>query len=267
MLRVTSRNNPRLAEAASLISSSRDRRKAGRCVLEGEHLIAVYLDRVGLPESLLVVGDRLADPRFHALVARMPACDVLSVPAVIFGEVSTLPAAVGALAVVTTPTPVLPAPAGFHLMLEDVQDPGNVGAMLRTAAAAGVEQVLLSAHCAFAWAPKVLRAAQGAHFLTTIVEDVDLAAWARAFRRSGRVFATVATGGADLYATGFPSRLAIAIGNEGAGLSAALLDEVDARITIPMPGGAESLNAAAAAAVALFECVRQRRPIVSVPHR
>ena len=160
---------------------------------------------------------------------------------------------------VTTPAPALPPPAGFHLLLEDVQDPGNVGAMLRTAAAAGVEQVLLSKHCAFAWAPKVLRAAQGAHFLTTIVEDVDLGSWARAFRRSGRVFATVATGGADLYATGFPSRVAIAIGNEGAGLTAALLNEVVERITIPMPGGAESLNAAAAAAVVLFECVRQRR--------
>jgi len=269
MHRVTSRHNPRLAEAAGLIASSRDRRKAGRCVLEGEHLIEVYLDRVGLPESLIVVEDRLADPRFRALVARVPERDVIFVPAAIFGEVSTLPAAVGALAVVTTPAPALPAPAGFQLLLEDVQDPGNVGAMLRTAAAAGVAQVLMSKHCAFAWAPKVLRAAQGAHFLTTIVEDVDLPAWARAFRRSGRVFATVATGGADLYVTEFPSRVAIAIGNEGAGLTAALLNEVDARITIPMPGGAESLNAAAAAAVVLFECVRQRRgavPVVLLPH-
>ncbi len=263
MHRVTSRHNPRLAEAAGLISSSRDRRKAGRCVLEGEHLIEVYLDRVGLPESLIVVEDRLADPRFRALVARVPERDVIFVPASVFGEVSTLPAAVGALAVVTTPAPALPVPAGFQLLLEDVQDPGNVGAMLRTAAAAGVAQVLMSKHCAFAWAPKVLRAAQGAHFLTTIVEDVDLPAWARAFRRSGRVFATVAAGGADLYATEFPSRIAIAIGNEGAGLSAALLNEIDARITIPMPGGAESLNAAAAAAVVLFECVRQRRGTVA----
>jgi TrmH family RNA methyltransferase len=269
MLRVTSRHNPRLAEAAGLIASSRDRRKAGRCVLEGEHLIEVYLDRIGLPEALIVVDDRLADPRFRALVARMPERDVLSVPAAIFGEVSTLPAAIGALAVVTTPAPALPSPAGFHLLLEDVQDPGNVGTILRTAAAAGVEQVLLSKRCAFAWAPKVLRAAQGAHFLTTVVEDVDLVAWARAFRRSGRVFATVASGGADLYAVGFPSRLAIAIGNEGAGLSAALRNEVDARLTIPMPGGVESLNAAAAAAVVLFECVRQRRgavPPASFPH-
>jgi len=270
MLRVTSRNNPRLAEAAGLISSSRDRRKAGRCVLEGDHLIGVYLDRGGLPESLIVVDDRLSDPRIAAIVARVPESRVLCVPSVVFAEVSTLPAAVGALAVVATPAPALPSPAGFHLLLEDVQDPGNVGAMLRTAAAAGVEQVLLSPHCAFAWAPKVLRAGQGAHFLTTIVEDVDLVAWARAFRPEGRVIATVASGGTDLYAAAIPSRVAILIGNEGAGLSAALLAEADDRLTIPMPGGAESLNAAAAAAVVLFECVRQRRLQAragSVPHR
>jgi TrmH family RNA methyltransferase len=84
------------------------------------------------------------------------------------------------------------------------------------------------------------------------------------------VVATVAHGGDDLYATDIPSRVAIAVGNEGAGLSAALVNEADARVTVPMPGGAESLNAAAAAAVVLFECVRQRRPQArarSVAHR
>jgi RNA methyltransferase, TrmH family len=262
MLRVTSRSNPRLVEAAGLISSSRDRRKLGRCVLEGEHLIEVYLDRVGLPVTLIVVEDRQSDPKLQALVARVPERDVICVSATIFGEVSTLPAAVGILAVVTTPASTLPPPAGFHLLLDDVQDPGNVGAILRTAAAAGVEQVLLSKHCAFAWSPKVLRAGQGAHFLTTIVEDVDLVAWVHEFKGSGHVVATVAMGGDDLYATDLPPPVAIMIGNEGAGLSSALVNESNTRITIPMPGGAESLNVAAAAAVVLFECVRQRRRAV-----
>lgn len=239
-------------------------------MLEGEHLIDVYLSRGGVPEALIVVDERVADPRFATLVSRVRERDVIAVPAAIFGEVSTLPAAVGVLAIIATPAPELPPAGSFHLLLEDVQDPGNVGAILRTAAAAGVEQVLLSKHCAFAWAPKVLRAAQGAHFLTTIVEDVDLGAWARSFRRHGRVVATVARGGADLYTTEIPSSIAIAIGNEGAGLSETLMNEADTRVTIPMPGGAESLNAAAAAAVVLFECVRQRRTRPkgrSVPHR
>ena len=260
MQHVTSRRNPRLTEAAALIASSRDRRKAGKCVLEGEHLIAVYLERVGTPECLIVVEDGLDPPAILGLTSRMPSAAVVIVPAPLFAEVSTLPAAIGALAIVRTPTTSPPPPGRFHLLLDDVQDPGNVGTMLRTAAAAGIEQVLLSQRCAFAWSPKVLRAAQGAHFLTTIVEDVDLAAWARSFRaQGGRVAALVARDGTDLYAANLDLPLAVAIGNEGAGLSPGLRDAADAGLTIPMPGGMESLNAAAATAIVLYEAVRRQR--------
>lgn len=262
MQRVTSRQNPRIREAARLLASSRDRRKAGRCVLEGEHLIDVYLLRVGVPEFLLLVDERRDDPRLAALAARMPPADVICVSAAMFAEISTLPADVGALAVVPTPgagMPV-PGPGHFHLLLDDLQDPGNVGTILRTAAAAGVDQVLLSKHCAFAWSPKVLRAGQGAHFLTTIVEDVQLGPWAAGFRAAGgQVLATVPATGVDLYDAPLRWPLAVAIGNEGAGLSATLSAQADLRVSIPMPGGMESLNAATAAAVVLFEAVRRGR--------
>jgi TrmH family RNA methyltransferase len=261
MQRVTSPKNPRLKEAARLLASSRDRRKAGRCVLEGEHLIEVYQARVGPPEFLLVVDERRDDVHLAVLAARMPAADVLAVPAALFAEISTLPAAIGALAVVPTPgASRLPQPAQFHLLLDDVQDPGNVGTILRTAAAAGVDQVLLSKHCAFAWSPKTLRAAQGAHFLTTIVEDVDLGEWAARFvAAGGQVLATVPAAGRNLFDVPLTRPLAIAVGNEGSGLSAPLLAQAHLRVTIPMPGGMESLNAAAAAAVVLFEAVRRGR--------
>lgn len=258
MQRVTSRQNPRVNEARRLVQSSRDRRKAGRCVLEGEHLIAVYCDRVGPPETLIVVDDALADGRIAALARRVPAADVIAVPATLFAEIAALPANVGILAVIATPRPAVPPPARFCLLLEDIQDPGNVGTILRTAAAAGVEQVLLSKHCAFTWSPKVLRAGQGAHFLTTIVEDVDLPAWVTAFRRAGgHAAALVVRNGVEVFTAPLALPLALAIGNEGAGLSDALLACADQRLTIPMPGGTESLNAAAAAAVVLFECVRR----------
>ena len=150
-------------------------------------------------------------------------------------------------------------PRDFHLLLDDLQDPGNVGTILRTAAAAGVEQVLLSKHCAFAWSPKVLRAGQGAHFLTTVVEDVDLAAWAAAFRaQGGHVAATVAHHGTDLYST--PLRVAARHCRSATKARACrhrCSTAADTRVTIPMPGGMESLNAAAAAAVVLFEAVRR----------
>jgi len=256
--RVTSRNNPRLREAARLVASARDRRKAGKCVLEGEHLVAVHTDRRGAPETLIVTDDALARPAVRAL-AEQHAERTLVVTARLFGELATLPAGVGVLAVVATPRPPAATPGDFCLLLEDVQDPGNVGSILRSAAAAGVAQVLMSGHCVFAWSPKVLRAGQGAHFCVDIHEDVDLPAWAGSYRAAGGdVVAMVATGGASLFAARLSGRVALAIGNEGAGLSPALAAQATQRVTIPMAAGVESLNAAAAAAVCLFECVRQR---------
>lgn len=263
MMRATSRHNPRLREAARLIASSRDRRKAGRCVLEGDHLLEVYLARIGMPEFIVVVEELQESAPLAPLVARLPGADVVAVPAALFAEALGVPAALGVVAIIPTPVPE-PVPSAsrrLHLMLDDLQDPGNVGTLLRTAAAAGVDQVLLSKHCAFAWSPKVLRAGQGAHFLTTIREDVDLPQWAGAFRaQGGHVVATVPRGGDDLYAMKFAWPLAIAIGNEGSGISDALLAQCSLRVRIPMPGATESLNASAAAAIVLFEALRQSLP-------
>jgi len=229
-------------------------------VLEGEHVIATYLDRIGVPDTLLVAEAALAKPGIDALVARVPSTDVVVLPERVFREIASLPLDIGALAIVSTPRQHERDDATFCVLLDNVQDPGNVGTILRTAAAAGVEQVLLSKTCAFAWSPKTLRAGQGSQFLTTIVEDVDLAAWSLRFRASGgRVAAAVPRDGTPIYDCDLRRRLAIVIGSEGEGISAGLLAASDLRFTIPMAAGNESLNAAAAAAVAVFECVRQRR--------
>ncbi|HET9045970.1 MAG TPA: RNA methyltransferase [Casimicrobiaceae bacterium] len=259
MQRVTSRHNERINEARRLAQSSRDRRKLGRCILEGKHLTRVYVDRVGPPATLIVVDWALDDPAIAGIVRDVPSTRVLQVPPTVFAEIAVLPIDVGVLAVIETPRHDVTQQPQFALLLEDLQDPGNVGTILRTAAAAGADQVLLSKQCAFAWSPKVLRAAQGAHFLTLIAEDVDLPSWSARFRTAGgRVLALDAHADQRLFDAAVSFPLAIAVGNEGAGLSDALRSVADARITIPMPGGTESLNAAAAAAVALFECVRRR---------
>jgi TrmH family RNA methyltransferase len=245
MPRISSSDNPRLKEAARLIASSRERRKSGRCVLEGEHLVDVYCRRYGPPETMLVAQSAAERPARTLIVAEEA-----------WAELAQLPAAVGLLAVVDAPVPGIERAADFCLLLDGVQDPGNVGSMLRTAAAAGVAQVFMSPHCAFAWSPKVLRAGQGAHFHLAIYEGIDLGAWARAYR--GKVAAMVAAEGENLHEADLSGPVAVAIGNEGGGLSDALVAAARLRVTIPMPGGFESLNAAAAAAIALYECVRQR---------
>lgn len=254
---ITSRDNPRLKSAARLLASSRERRKVGRCVLEGEHLVEVYCRRHGAPETLLIVESALMRPSVEALIRLVPERDVVVVSEGAWSALGALPPAVGTIAVVEAPRPVLDRIASFCLLLEDVQDPGNVGSIIRTAAASGVEQIFLSPGCAFAWSPKVLRAAQGGHFHLDIHEDVDLVQWST--RYGGTLVATVADGGLSLFAADLASLpLAIAIGNEGSGISATLRVAASMAVTIPMPGGFESLNAAAAAAICLFESVRQR---------
>jgi TrmH family RNA methyltransferase len=259
VLRIASRHNPRLKEAARLVASARDRRKAGKCVLEGEHLVAAYAERHGAPETIVVAEPYLSRAGIAPLAQRFDD-RTLVVPEPMFDELAVLPSGVAMLAVVPTPRAPASQGASFCLLLEDVQDPGNVGSMLRSAAAAGVAEAWLSRNCAFAWSPKVLRAGMGAHFALDIHEDVDLVAWSGAYRaRGGSVVAMVRDGGGDLFAAPLSRPLAIAIGNEGAGLSQVLVAASSARATIPMPGAVESLNAAAAAGIALFECVRRFR--------
>jgi TrmH family RNA methyltransferase len=145
----------------------------------------------------------------------------------------------------------------FALLLEDIQDPGNLGSMLRSAAAAGCDAVFLSQGCADAWSPKVLRAAMGGHFVLRIYERQDLPDVAKAF--SGTLLATSLQAIHSLYDCDLRGNVAFLIGNEGAGLSADLLNRATQKISIPMPGKVESLNAAAATAICLFEAVRQRK--------
>jgi TrmH family RNA methyltransferase len=258
MLRISSRHNARFRNIARLIASSRERRKQGRCVIEGEHLITVYEQRYGAPETIVLSEDALDRDAMLALASRQHERSVV-VPRSLFAELVASATDVGVLAVVPVPQSQPSISANFCLLLDDVQDPGNVGSMLRSAAGAGIQQVLLSRHCAFAWSPKVLRAGQGAHFLLDIHHDVDLVAWSDRFRDRGEIVVAAASDADDLYRTALSEPLAIVIGNEGAGVSSQLAAQATRRVTIPMPGGMESLNAAAAAAVILFECVRQRR--------
>jgi TrmH family RNA methyltransferase len=142
-------------------------------------------------------------------------------------------------------------------MLEDIQDPGNIGSILRSAAAAAVSEIYLSSGCVHAWSPRVLRAGMGAHFALQIHEGVDLAGLIERYR--GTVVAAVGNAARSLYSVDLRREVALLFGNEGAGLSARLREAAHLRVSIPMPGRVESLNVAAAAAVCLFERVRQRQ--------
>ncbi|MCL2872685.1 MAG: RNA methyltransferase [Betaproteobacteria bacterium] len=263
MLPITSPHNPQLKDAARLIASAHERRKSRRCVLEGEHLIEMYVARHGLPDALIVTEEAAQTPFVKKLALqfakyRLDEHRLLCASDALFKSIASLPPSIGMLAIIDQPSATTTS-GTFCILLEDIQDPGNVGTILRTAAAAGVTHAVLSTQSASAWAPKVLRAAQGAHFLLEIVEEVDACEWARAFRAdSGLLVGTFAAQGQNVFTASQLQRrpLALALGNEGAGLSEALARLVDIAVTIPMPGRMESLNVASAAAVVLFECVR-----------
>lgn len=258
MKTVVSRDNAVYKALAKLAASAAERRRRSLSVIEGEHLLESCVE-AGHPVTQLFVK-RSAAATAHAdrLMARAGAAELIELADSLFDAVSGLESPAGMLGVVPTPAGrAVPGNARFCLALEDLQDPGNVGTLLRSAAAAGVEHVLLSPGSAFAWSPKVVRAGQGAHFALNIVEGADLRAFVSGF--AGRTVALCSRARASLYDADLGGPLAFLVGNEGAGLSGDLERVAGARVRIPMPGRAESLNAGVAGSIALFEAVRQRQ--------
>jgi len=256
---VRSRDNPFFRELVRLAGSARQRGKSGQALLDGTHLLAAYLEAGMRPQHILLNAAALHDAEITALLERAADVPATQLDDKLFAELSELRTPSGILALIEVPQPSgTIAGSRFALLLEDIQDPGNLGSMLRSAAAAGCDAVFLSGGCADAWSPRVLRAAMGGHFALGIHERQDLPAVARVF--PGALFAAGLQATHSLYECDLSGKLAFLVGNEGAGLSDELLSLATCTITIPMPGRVESLNAAAAAAVCLFEAVRQRRP-------
>jgi TrmH family RNA methyltransferase len=256
MKKIDSPANPRYQDLRELVESSRERKKVGRSVLDGTHLVAAYLEHVGPPQQVVINRRGLENPEIRALLDRMKGAETIMLGDTLFKALSSVVTPTGILAVIETPREH-PIPPGMEscVMLEDLQDPGNLGSILRTCAAAGIGHVLLSRGSVHAWSPRVLRAAMGAHFALAIYEGADLAAAARDF--PGKRIATQQLSPRTLFDADLSGGLAFLFGNEGAGLSPGLLAAADTVVSIPMPGKAESLNVAAAAAVCLFERVRQ----------
>lgn len=238
-------------------SSSRQRRKTGKALLDGTHLLAAHIENGGLPLYLIATESGLDNREVAALLKKCGDVPVVKLDDALFAELSELKSPSGILALIAEPKPLLaPELSRFCVLLEDLQDPGNLGSILRSAAAAGCDTVFLSNACADVWSPKVLRAGMGGHFLLNIHEHADLFKIAAVF--DGALYATALDANNTLFDSQLQGNIGFAFGNEGAGLSPELLDEVRHKIKIPMPGKVESLNAAAAAAVCLFEAVRQR---------
>jgi TrmH family RNA methyltransferase len=258
MKHIQSRDNPFFKELVKLGGSARQRGKADQTLLDGAHLLAAYMDAGMVPRHILLNAAALRDEEIAALLRRAREVPVTQLDDGLFAALSELKTPTGILALIGLPQAQgTIADCRFALLLEDIQDPGNLGSILRSAAAAGCDAVFLSPGCADAWSPKVLRAAMGGHFALRIFEHQDLLSVAKAF--PGILLAASLKGAQSVYECDLRGNLAFLVGNEGAGLSDGLLELATQKIVIPMQGKIESLNAAAATAICLFEAVRQRR--------
>ena len=262
---ITSKDNPYYKELVKLASSARQRNKEGKTLLDGAHLLAAYLESGHQPVHIIVTDAAQHDPEIKSLLQKLPEVPVTQLDDGLFAGLSELKSLSGVIAqiAVTHPAAIHPdkqvQDSQFCLLLENIQDPGNLGSMLRSAAAAGCDAVFMSKGCADVWSPKVLRAAMGGHFVLNLYEKADLLSVASHY--SGKLFAAALSDGSSLYDSLLTGRIAFVIGNEGAGLTQPLLAKAIS-VTIPMLGKVESLNAAAAAAICLFEAVRQRSKII-----
>lgn len=251
---IQSRENPFFKSLKRLAESGRERRKTGRTLLDGVHLVAAYEAVHGAVETLIVAESALQAGEIAAYVKDR---EIVVLSDALLRDLGLVDTPSGLLAVAAMPGAIAAVNLGKDaILLDGVQDPGNVGTLLRTAAAAGIKQALLSPGCACAWSPKVLRAGQGAHFALAIHEDIDLADFMATY--CGTTAVTCLDEANSLYEARWHGPLAWVFGAEGQGVRPELLAAARLRIKIPMPGGVESLNVAAAAAVCLFEALRRK---------
>ena len=250
---ITSRDNALLVRLRKLAADPAAYRKLGEVWIEGEHLCSAFVQRGGaVPQAVISESAWLAPPlRQLANVA----AEVAIVPDALMAGLSTLESPAPLCFVVPWTGPGTLATDRASVVLDRLQDAGNVGNILRSAAAFGFTQIIAIKGTAALWSPKVLRAGMGAHFGLRLVEAVtdDMLA-----SLAVPLLATSSHAAHALHEAALPWPCAWVMGHEGQGVSDALMARCAQSLRIPQPGGEESLNVAAAAAVCLYESARRR---------
>lgn len=258
MERISSRQNTHVKLAHKLATSARERVKSGCTLLDGARLIGAYIERFGVKAVTLLVSEQgVSRTEVVKLIDAVEPRRVFLLAQERFDEITQVETPDGVSAIVDIPRIETRSQDDFRVVLDGVQEPGNVGGLLRTAAAAGATSVYLAKGCADAWSPKSLRGGMGAQFVLPLRERVQLSAALSEF--PGMVIATSPRGKKSIFEVDLTGPVAIIFGSEGRGLAAEGMEMATQLVHIPMARGVESLNVAAAAAVCCFERVRQTR--------
>lgn len=256
---ITSASNQYVKRIRKLVTSAKARRNEGVYVAESVHVVQSYLQAGGVPELLVVAQSALENDEVTELIWQCTAENIVVADS-LFESFSDLHAGVGVLMLfrpTQTNIEVIVPLSKTTLVLENVQDPGNLGTILRTASAVGVTQIVLSVGCASPWSPKVLRAGMGAQFLLDIYEDNDVLQTVKNAKVPVLV-TTLSDDSTSLYELKLDEPVIWVFGNEGQGVSQELTEIATTRITIPQAeNSVESLNVSASVAVCLYEQYRQ----------
>ena len=254
---ITSTKNPRVRELASL-SRARTRRELGLHLVEGPNAVREALE-AGLVTEVFVTPD--------APVVPVPAgVAVTSVTDAVLARLADATTPQGLVAVARIPTATLAEVVGRGLLvvLDAVADPGNAGTILRTADAAGATGVVLTAGSVDPYSPKAVRSAAGSTYHLPIVTGIDLGELVASCRRAGqRVLGLDGGATEEVWSLerGGGGAVALVLGNEAHGLGPDARDQLDGLVAVPISGRAESLNVAAAAAIAIYAAARGLRPV------
>jgi len=257
---ITSIKNPKIQLVRELLTSRKSREEQNACVVEGVRL-AEEAVKAGAVVQMGIYSENLS-ARGLELVNSLQETKVslIRVPDDLMAKITATETGQGLLLVVEPKVPTLPSMLDFVLILDEIKDPGNMGTILRTATAAGVQLVVTTPGCVDVYSPKVLRAGMGAHFSLPVVtktwsEIVDF--WHTQPGSPGLYLAEVSKG-KRIWDVDLIKPMGIIIGGEANGASEEARKCATEFVIIPMPGKSESLNAAIAAGVFLFEVVRQR---------
>ena len=245
-IHVTSRDNALVKDLRKLSQDTTAYRKQGRVWLEGDHLGRAALAR-GLAPQIGIFSESIW-PAAQASIGQA-AIKTIVVPDSLFADISGLESPAGMGFVMALPASPVLQPGAATVILDRVQDAGNVGSILRSAAAFGFAQVIALKGTAALWSPKVLRAGMGAHFALSLVEGVEPDALSAL---TVPILVTSSHQGGFLHQHKLPMPCAWAMGHEGQGVGDALMARATLQVRIDQPGGEESLNVAAAAAVCLY---------------
>lgn len=247
---IASFDNPTYKNLHRLVDDARASRKQGKTLIDGPHLVAAYHEQVGLPEQLLISESGRNREDIRELIESHAGIDTIILKDALFKTLSGVMAPVGVAAVIPIPQESPAMITGNCVLLDALQDAGNVGSILRTSAAAGISDIYFGPGCAAAWSPRVLRAAQGAHFRLRIRESVNLEQFLGNYQ--GISLATIVMGGVSPQELNISGDVAWIFGSEGQGVRPQLSALASRLVTIQMAAKTESLNVAAAAAICLF---------------